>query len=91
MPYCVCSRMFNWGIGIRVLDYYWLVGGYLSPNVAPVLDFLRHSIMWKISKHTWVQGPDLPFLKGIENGCATHIGKTKRRMYCISGTNLRYN
>ena len=39
------------------------------------LDFAPYSILWVIEKHKWVQGPDLPYLKGIEEGCATHIGK----------------
>ena len=38
--------------------------------------FWPQTALWNIKKSKWINGPQLPYLRGIEDGCATLLNRT---------------
>ena len=84
------------GIGIRILDYFWVLGGsnytpfegknifvsfeigrlFFHFLISGMFQFISDTALWSISKKRWIEGPQLPELIGLEEGCATAVDRT---------------
>ena len=51
--------------------------------------FSKETYLWSISKQKWINGPNLPHLLGVEEGCMTLLNKTV--VMVIGFTNLESN
>ena len=66
----------RYGPGIRIMDYYWMVGFSVYSQFGYFYKFQKGSYLWSISKHQWINGPKLPYLLGVEEGCLTVLNRT---------------
>ena len=41
-----------------------------------MFEFNDDTALWSISKKRWLKGPKLPFMKGLEEGCATALNRS---------------
>ena len=41
-----------------------------------MFEFTDDTAMWSISKKRWIEGPKLPHMTGLEDGCATALNRT---------------
>ena len=41
-----------------------------------MFQFVSDTALWSISKKRWIEGPQLPDLVGLEEGCATVMDRT---------------
>ena len=57
----------RYGPGVRVMDYYWMIGFSVYSPFGYFYNFHKKSYLWSISKHQWINGPKLPYLLGVIN------------------------
>ena len=69
-------RNVRYGPGIRMMDYYWMVGFSVYSPFGYFYNFHKKTYLWSISKQRWINGPKLPYLLGVEEGCLTVINRT---------------
>ena len=48
--------------------YFEIVGGFY--------EFYRDTKIFSFAKRKWLQGPEFPHLRGVEEGCAIPIGRS---------------
>ena len=41
-----------------------------------MFEFTDDTALWSISKKKWIEGPKLPYMIGLEDGCATALNRT---------------
>ena len=41
-----------------------------------MFEFTDDTALWSISKKRWMKGPKLPYMTGLEDGCATALNRT---------------
>ena len=41
-----------------------------------MFEFTDDTALWSISKKKWIEGPKLPYMTGLEDGCAPALNTT---------------
>ena len=49
-----------------------------------LFEFTDETALWSISKKRWIKGPKLPYMKGLEEGCATALNRTSVLIFGIT-------
>ena len=78
-PYFIFLSMIGNVQGVRLGNYFWVLGGFKSNSLAWGSWILQDKTsIWTIEKEKWIQGPKIPLFLVMDNSmfCATAINST---------------